>query len=208
MNKNDNFLSKFFQAIADILNGAERSFLDLLSVLSPYFVPLPAAYLTYFHSVTMLEFPTWLGWTNAFVIESLGLASVSTAIRFYRNNKNYKSDKEHAPFNLAVFVYVFYLVITISLNVVLEIVAGTRGGWIIFSIALFTLLSVPSGILISIRSLYTEMLEGRNEKKQERQAERQAWRTPPPMPQLNSDTDGVRLEEQPKPGGKFPRKQR
>jgi len=185
--KNNNFLGGIFQAIADVLNGAERSFLDLLSVLAPYFVPLPAAYLTYFHSVSMLEFPSWLGWTNAFVIESLGLASVSTAIRFYRNNKTYKSDKERAPFALAVFVYVFYLVVTISLNVVLEIVAGTRGSWIIFSIALFTLLSVPSGILISIRSLYTEMLQERGERKQAR--------NPGTRPAFASDTKQEELDK-------------
>jgi len=201
MNKNNNFLGNIFQAIADILNGAERSFLDLLSVLAPYFVPLPAAYLTFYHSVTMLEFPTWLGWTNAFVIESLGLASVATAIRFYRNNKTYKSDKERAPFSLAIFVYVFYLVITISLNVVLEIVAGTRGGWIIFSIAMFTLLSVPSGILISIRSLYTEMLQERDDRKAERQElRRPQWRTPQPQfTPNNSDVPQERLNEQQPP---------
>jgi len=206
MNKNNNFLGNFFQAIADVLNGAERSFLDLLSVISPYFVPLPAAFLTYFHSVTMLEFPTWLGWTNAFVIESLGLASVATAIRFYRNNKAYKSDKERAPFSLAVFVYVFYLLITISLNVVLEIVAGTRGGWIIFSIALFTLLSVPSGILISIRSLYTEMLQERDERKEERQQQRRPrpqWIPPTPQPGLTPLNSDTKQEELPEGNGRF-----
>lgn len=149
----------------------------------------------------MLEFPTWLGWTNAFVIESLGLASVATAIRFYRNNKTYKSDKERAPFSLAIFVYVFYLVITISLNVVLEIVSGTRGGWIIFSIAMFTLLSVPSGILISIRSLYTEMLQERDERKEERKAERRPRWTPPQRELItnNSDVKQEQLNEQQPP---------
>jgi hypothetical protein len=192
--KNRNFLGNIFQAIADVLNGAERSFLDLLSVLAPYFVPLPAAYLTYYHSVTMLEFPAWLGWTNAFVIETLGLASVSTAIRFYRNNRNYKSEKEHAPFSLAVFVYVFYLVCTISLNVILEIVSGTRGGWIIFSIALFTLLSVPSGILISIRSLYTEILGEREDRKAERREDRRPRWDPKLVPN-NQDVPQEELSD-------------
>lgn len=195
-NNNNNFLGNLFQAIADVLNGAERSFLDLISVIVPYCVPLPVAYLTYFHTTAMMDFPAWLGYTSAFVIEALGLASVSTAIRFYRNNKAYKSDKERAPFSLALGVYVFYLVVTITLNVVLEIVDGSRGGWIIFSIGLFTLLSVPSGVLISIRSLYTEMLAERDERKQERQTSRPHWTPPLPQPTpLNSDTDGVELDE-------------
>jgi hypothetical protein len=96
-------------------------------------------------------------------------------------------------------VYIFYIVVTITLNVVLEIVDGSRGGWIIFSIGLFTLLSIPSGVLISIRSLYTEMLEERDDRKEERKAAKQPrprWNNAPSL-QHNSDTDGVSLEEQP-----------
>ena len=190
MKKNNNFLGEIFQAIADILNGAERSFLDLISVIVPYCVPLPVSYLTFFHTTEMMQFPEWLGWTSAFVIEALGLASVSTAIRFYRNNKTHKSDKERAPFWLALGVYVFYLVVTITLNVVLEIVDGTREGWIIFSIGLFTLLSVPSGVLISIRSLYTEILAERLERKEERQQARGYG----PKFAYNKDTEAPELD--------------
>ena len=207
--KRNNFLGNIFDAISGVLNGAERALLDLISVIVPYCVPLPVAYLTFWHTVNMMDFPVWLGWTSAFTIEALGLASVSTAIRFYRNNKAYKSDKERAPFGLALGVYVFYIIVTITLNVVLEIVDGSRGGWIIFSIGLFTLLSVPSGVLISIRSLYTEMLEERDEKKQERaQAKRprQAW-TPQQLPGYASETERPELtEETPKSGGLFRRK--
>lgn len=208
MNKrtNNNWLGNIFDAISGVLNGAERALLDLISVVVPYCVPLPVAYLTFWHTVNMMDFPVWLGWTSAFTIEALGLASVSTAIRFYRNNKAYKSDKERAPFGLALGVYIFYIVVTITLNVVLEIVDGTRQGWIIFSIGLFTLLSVPSGILISIRSLYTEMLEERDEKKQERQQARQPWTRPQPMPAMSAETDAAKLEEQPQRRGIFRRR--
>lgn len=204
--KNNNWLGNIFDAISSVLNGAERALLDLISVVVPYCVPLPVAYLTYWHTVEMLLFPEWLGWTSAFTIEALGLASVSTAIRFYRNNKTHKSDKERAPFGLALFVYGFYLVATLVLNVVLEIVDGSRQGWIIFSIGVFTLLSVPSGVLISIRSLYTEMLDEREERKQERQQARQPWTRPQAMPALGAETDAAKLEEQPQRRGIFPRR--
>lgn len=163
--KNNNFLGDIFQAIADILNGAERSFLDLLSVLVPYAVPIIPAYLTYWHTLQEMSFPNWVAWTAAFVTEVLGITAVSTAIRFWRNNTVYKSSKEQAPFWLAVGVYVFYIVIVLSVNVILEIVSGVRSGWVIFSIGLFSLLSFPSGVLISIRAQYTEMLEDRTERK-------------------------------------------
>ncbi len=174
---NSNFLGDIFQAIADILNGAERSFLDLLSVIVPYAVPVIPAYLTYFHTRDEMQFPDWVAWTAAFVVEVLGITAVSTAIRFWRNNLIYKSEKERAPFWLAVGVYVFYIVIVLSVNVVLEIVAATRSGWVIFSIGLFSLLSIPSGVLISIRAQYTEMLVDRSERRQERYAERRGTRT-------------------------------
>ena len=205
-NKNTNFLGDIFQFIADMMNGAERAFLDLLSVIVPYMVPIIPAYLTYYHTMDMMQFPSWVAKTAAFVVEVLGITAVATAIRFWRNNQIYKSDKEQAPFKLAVGVYVFYIVIVLAVNVILEIVDGTRSGWVITAIGLFSLLSFPSGVLISIRAQYTEMLVDRTERKQARTETRQPWKGPQPMPQMNSDTDGVSLEEQPKKGGLFRRR--
>jgi hypothetical protein len=196
MNKNSNFLGNLFQTIADVLNGAERSFLDLLSVAVPYAVPVIPAYLTYWHTRDQMAFPDWVAKTAAFVVEVLGITAVSTAIRFWRNNQIYKSDKERAPFWLAVGVYVFYIVIVLSVNVILELVAGVRTGWVIFSIGLFSLLSFPSGVLISIRAQYTEMLEDRTERKQERQADRRPRWTPTPQPTpLNKDVPQEELSQ-------------
>jgi len=155
-----NLLNVFFRFVADMVNGAERSFLDFLSALVPYFVPIIPAYLTYYHALTEMGFPVWVAMTAAFVVETLGLTSVSTAIRFKQHNKKYKTEGNQAPFKLAVFVYIFYIVVVITVNVILEIVSGTRGGWIIVSIALFSLLSFPASVMISIRAEYGELLEG------------------------------------------------
>jgi hypothetical protein len=150
-----------FQFMADAINGAERSFLDFLSAIVPYAVPLIPAYLTYFHTQDQMNFPWQIAFSAAFVVEVLGITAVSTSIRFYRYNMKYTAAQNKAPFVLAIFTYVFYLVIVLSVNVVLELVADTRSGWVIFSIGLFSLLSVPSGILISIRTQFSEMLEER-----------------------------------------------
>lgn len=154
-------MKKFFEFIANALNGSERSILDLLSAIVPYAVPIIPAYLTYFHTMKIMEFPAWVAATAAFVVEVLGMTSVSTAIRFWRNNLRYTSEQNKAPFWLAVFVYISYIVIVLSVNVILEIVSNTRSGWVILTIGLFTLLSFPSGVLISIRAQYSEMLEFR-----------------------------------------------
>lgn len=151
----------FFQFLANVINGSERGILDFLSAIVPYAVPIIPAYLTYYHTRDMMDFPSWVAFTAAFVVEVLGMTSVSTSIRFWRNNQRYKSEQNKAPFTLAIMVYIFYIVVVLAVNVILEIESGIRGGWIILSIALFTMLSFPSGVLISIRAQYSEMLEDR-----------------------------------------------
>lgn len=154
-----NILGVFFQFTADLINGAEKSFLDFLSALVPYCVPVIPAYLTFFHVQKEMAFPVWVAVTSAFVVETLGMASVSTAIRFWYHNQKYKKGDNKAPFQLAIGVYIFYIAVVILVNVILEIVSGNRGGWVILAIALFTLLSVPSGVLIAIRAQYSEVLD-------------------------------------------------
>jgi hypothetical protein len=170
--KNNNFLASMFDAISDTLNGAERSILDFVSIFVPWAVPIIPAYLTFFHTRDMMNFPPWVAWTAAFVVEALGITAVSTAIRFWKNNTLYKSQQEKAPFWLAVGVYVIYIVIVLTVNVLLEITAGSRSGIVILAIGLFCLLSLPSGVLISIRAQFREQLEDREIRRQERKQER------------------------------------
>lgn len=156
---------KIFEWLAKLLNGMERGIIDFISAFVPYAVPVIPAYLTFYHTRDMMDFPVWVAWTAAFVVEALGLASVATVVRFYLHNKRYKSEQNRAPFWIAFGVYVAYIVIVIVTNVILEIVAEVRGGWIITAIGLFSLLSFPSGVLISIRTQYREMLDDKEEKK-------------------------------------------
>lgn len=156
---------RIFEFLAKVLNGMERGIIDFISAFVPYAVPIIPAYLTFYHTRDMMDFPAWVAWTAAFVVEALGLASVATVVRFYLHNKRYKSEQNRAPFWIAFGVYVFYIVVVIVTNVILEIVADTRGGFIITAIGLFSLLSFPSGVLISIRTQYREMLDDREEKR-------------------------------------------
>lgn len=178
-NQWSNILGVVFQFIADLVNGAEKSFLDLLSALVPYCVPVIPAYLTFYHVQKEMGFPVWVAWTAAFVVETLGMASVSTAIRFWYHNQKYKKSDNKAPFILAISVYAFYIVVVIMVNVILEAVSGERSPSVILTIALFTLLSVPSGVLISIRAQYSEVLDGIDK----RYHNRQGNNNPQPQPQ-------------------------
>lgn len=158
---------RIFEFLAKILNGMERGIIDFISAFVPYAVPIIPAYLTFYHTRDMMDFPVWVAWTAAFVVEALGLASVATVVRFYLHNKRYKSEQNRAPFWIAFGVYIVYIVIVIVTNVILEIVADMRGGWIITAIGLFSLLSFPSGVLISIRTQYRDMLDEKEERKEQ-----------------------------------------
>lgn len=208
MKQQKNFLASLFDFISDTLNGAERSILDLVSIFVPWAVPVIPAYLTYWHTLDMMQFPEWVAWTASFVVEALGITAVSTAIRFWRNNTLYKSQQEKAPFWLAVGVYVFYIAVVLTVNVLLEVTAGERSGTVILAIGLFSLLSFPSGVLISIRAQFREQLEERHERSQERRQARQGYRPRwTPQPAMSAETDGPgSLEEQPQRGGTFRRR--
>lgn len=159
-------MNRLFEWLSNTINNAERSFLDFLGAIVPYCVPVIPAYLTYYHTRDLMGFPSWVAGVSAFVVEVLGITSVSTAIRFWRHNQKYKSGVNKAPFWLAIAVYAFYLVVIMTVNVLLEIVDGSRNHTIIWAIGLFSSLSFPSGVLVSIRAQYKEMLEEREDRKQ------------------------------------------
>lgn len=185
--KNENGLAALFRKISEVINGAEGALLDLLSSIVPYAVPAIPAYLTYWHTRDWMGLPHPVAFLAAFVVEVLGITSVSTAIRFYRHNQKYKDTKNKAPFWLAVGVYVFYLLITILVNVIGEVDMGQRSSAVIWGIGLFSLLSVPSGVLISIRTQFHEFLE-------ERAAKRVSGNTPALSP-ISADTEQVVLKK-------------
>jgi hypothetical protein len=156
-----------FRGISDVINGGENAIIDAISAITPYLVPIIPAYLTFFHvhDPQGMNFPVEIAWTSAIVVEFLGMSSMATTIRFWRNNQRYKSDKNQAPFWLALGTYIFYLAVTMTVNVLLEVESATRTTTVIWSIGLFSSLSVPSGVIISIRSIYRDMLDERNEQR-------------------------------------------
>lgn len=161
----DNWITKVLEAISDTFAGGERAWLDLLGALVPYGVTLIPAYLTYFHTYKIMEFPQWVAAVAAFVVEVFGVTSMHTIVKFWENNKKYTSDKSEmrAPLNLAIFTYAFYMVIVLVVNVVLETVSKQRSAWVIVAIALFSLMGIPAGILVAIRATHREKLEARQQ---------------------------------------------
>lgn len=155
-----NILNFIFRLLSDLINDAEKSFQDFLMAIVPYAVPIIPAYLTIDHVERYMDFPRWVAYTAGFVVEAFGITAITTAIKFYYHNQKYSKQDNKAPFWPALGAYVFYVVVVILVNVILEAVSGSRSGWVILTIALFTLLSVPSGVLIAIRAQYSQVLEG------------------------------------------------
>lgn len=166
-------MNKLFDWITGLVNGAEDSLINLISAVILWMVPIVPAYLTYQHNITDLKFPAWVAWTTAFVVEFLGLASMRTSIKFYEHNKRYTTEYKKAPFWPVVGTYAFYIVVVLSVNVLLD--WGKVEGTHVWAIALFSLLSVPAGYLISARAQHTELLRQiENDKEKARENKKQS----------------------------------
>lgn len=160
-------MNRLFESIISFFNGIEDSLINTLSIVVPWFVPVIPAYLTFRHSEINLQFPVWVAWTAAFVVEVLGLASMRTAVTFYEHNRRYSKDVKKAPFNVAILIYAFYLAVVLVVNVLLDWKNGVVW-WNVLAIGLFSLLSVPAAALISVRAQHTELLRQLDRERSER----------------------------------------
>lgn len=152
------------------LENTESSIVQLVSGFSPWVAPLIPAYLSYRHTIEFLDFPIWLGITAGITIESLGMATVSTALMFYRHNKRYKTETKKSPTWIAVASYIFYLVSVLLVNVILSLGHYTTSELI--TIALLVLLSLPAVLIIAIRSQHFEIVNEIKTKNAERRENR------------------------------------
>lgn len=148
-------MNDIFDNITNFVNGVEDSLINLISAVILWMVPTIPAYLTYFHLLVDLKFPKVIAGIGAAVVEFLGLASVRTAIKFWAHNQRYSTQYKRAPFILVIATYVFYIVVVLSVNVILD--WGKIEASHEWAIALFSLLSVPSGYLMSARAQHTEL---------------------------------------------------
>lgn len=158
-------LGAVFSNSIKLVNGAEGAWMNFIAAVVPYGVSFIPANMTYDHVQSQLGFSRALAWDAGIVIELFGVVAMHTIIKFWQNNKKYTSDKseKRAPLGSAIFSYSFYLAIVLIVNVVLEIMAGARDFWGILAIALFSLLGIPSGVLVAIRAQHREMLDSKNQ---------------------------------------------
>lgn len=152
------------------IRKGEASFVNFISSIAPWGAPLPAAYMSWEHMTRVLDFPDWLAFIVAGVIEILGFSTVSTILSFWMHNRKYTDGKKQTPIWTVLFSFAFYLFIVVTMNVVLDAMAGTENErWaVIFVKALLTLMTIPAAIILGVRTQHQEILTSIEDTKEAR----------------------------------------
>ena len=162
-----------FDKLDEWVNSTEGSLVNFLTAFSPWLAPLAPAWMTYVHMKDFLEFPILICIALAVLVEILGFATVSTALDFWFHNRKEKAGIKKAPLQIVIGVFVFYLVLILISNVVIDIsVAFLSEGWqkaaIIIVKMLLTLQTVPGALIVAVRTGHRELLREIKKEKQER----------------------------------------
>jgi putative Mn2+ efflux pump MntP len=183
-----------FDRVVRFMDHTEVSFVTLLAKIIPLLVPIIPAYVGYSHVTdqsTGLGFESWAGWVYGGVIEGLGYAAIYKAVQFWEHNRKYTAEKNQAPLFAAVAIYLVYLVVTLTVNVVLDYKAGLEF-YKVIALGLISLLSVPAGLLMSISAVHTERTTERERTNERARVERNQRRNE----QANEQRTDLRANEQ------------
>jgi hypothetical protein len=146
-----------FDRINDSIRNTEASLVNLLSAIAPWGAPLAPAYMAYGGMTARLDYAPWVALVIAGVIEILGLATIYTALSFWRHNRRYTAEYKRMPVEIAGACFAFYLLVVLTVNVLLELPELFPYTPVVAR-ALLSLLSVPAAITLAIRVQHTELL--------------------------------------------------
>lgn len=153
--------------IFDRANGyirdTEASLVNLLSAIAPWGAPLIPATMTYKGMMDVLKFGKEMAFVGAGIVEILGLATISTALGFWQNNRSPRvAAYKKMPVEIPVICFVWYLLVVLVVNVLLE--APWQAGEQIYvnlvARALLTTLSIPAAVTLAIRTIHHAALKG------------------------------------------------
>lgn len=149
--------SDFFDRLNDWIRETESSIVNVLSAFAPWMAPLAPAYMTYQHAVNSLNFPIYVAFPVAVLVEILGFSAVSTFMAFWFFNRRNRSDNKKAPIGLVVLAFLFYLCLIIFSNVLLDTFPGQ--GWTLVVVrALYTMQTIPAALIVAVRVQHRDLL--------------------------------------------------
>lgn len=150
----------WFKTANDNIRGAEASVVNFLSAIAPWGAPLIPATMVFYNLRGLLQFEPWIAFIAAAVVEILGLATVSTAMTFWQSNRKQRANYKKMPVIVPVVCFAWYLLVTITVNVLLE--APWQPQVLIYikliARALLTTLSIPAAVTLSIRAIHSDAI--------------------------------------------------
>ena len=153
-------------------NNLEGKLTDLIAGFAPWLCPIPTAWLVGRAAYELLSWPLPVAITAALIVESLGLASVNTALTLWNYNQAKRKTDPGAPFALAALVVGVYICVAVLLTVALDIFPSLAT----FAPAIFPALSLAGVLVLALRSDHRRRLDTIALDKAEKRAERQAAR--------------------------------
>ena len=128
------------------MNGIERGAVRTVAKLSPWLAPLPSAYFVARSAMAHLDTPLTVAVIMAAIIETLGLATVHTALWLYEWNAAKRKTDPASPLWLAIALGAVYIVATWGLVVALEVWPALAT----FAPAIFPALAVVGSLNLAI----------------------------------------------------------
>jgi hypothetical protein len=103
------------------MNTLEKNAIKVVAKVSPWLAPLPSAYFVARSAMAHLALPLPVAVVVAAIIETLGLATVHTALWAFDWNAHKRKTDPSAPVILAIVLGAVYVVATLGLVVFLEV---------------------------------------------------------------------------------------
>lgn len=170
-------LLKFFNGWRDITRAMEFALIDNLAATAPWLAPVIPAFLAWRNMTTVLEFPNWVAFTGAAVVETLGLATVHTVFSLWDYNAQRRQTDQRAPVAVAILAAGMYITIVLVVNVLLDRRTTTE----MIAQALLSLLSVVAAVTLAIRANHSRRLADIREQREARRQERLERKEPGKM---------------------------
>ena len=172
----------------------ESRLVDLVAQIAPWAAPIPTAYLVGRATVLHLAWPVEVGIVAAVIIESLGLATTSTALALREYNASKRQSDPAAPFPLAAGLVGAYLVVAVLLTVALDTVPVLA----VYAPAIFPFLSLAGMTVLALRhdqarrvaAIADSRAAAAEERRQARESKRQATAIATAVPAAVAEQDG------------------
>jgi hypothetical protein len=154
------------------MENLEKNAIKVVAKLSPWLAPLPSAYFVARSAMVHLALPLSVALIVAAIIETLGLATVHTALWAHDWNTHKRKTDPSAPLGLAIALGGVYVAATLGLLIFLEVWPFLA----VYAPAVFPALAVVGALNLAMISRQEQREAAVRAEKAERKAARQMSR--------------------------------